>query len=230
MLSKISVDAQSFWNVKHEAIADLSHWRGIGRWVNEQNWVKIGTDNFTRFKQLCRLVERNEIDIETMLEWGVGGGANAIAFCRIAEIFYGVDISHNSLLECQKQLSLLGYNNFRPIEIEIDRPCLTKIEPVDFIISTSCFQHFPSKEYGINIVQIISSLLKNNGLSIIQIRFDDGSEKYAPRKEDYFRNAVVFTSYKIDEFWKALIENGLVPIAIQLDSACYAYYFCSKII
>ena len=77
--------------------------------------------------------------------------------------------------------------------------------------------------------RVAHNILTENGIAIIQIRYDDGSVYFRPKVRNYFRYAISFTSYYIDEFWQITIDAGFSPIAIVLNpSVRYAYYFLKK--
>jgi hypothetical protein len=100
---------------------------------------------------------------------------------------------------------------------------------VDFFLSTAVFQHFPSQEYGIKVTRLAFHLLKDEGVAIIQIRYDDGSDILKSKQRDYARNAITFTSYPVHEYWQIALESGFTPLAVILDTEpCYAYYLLRK--
>jgi len=233
--NKVAADAQSFWSRsdKDHRLRDLSHWQGEGRWVHEESWRQIGRNHFKMFQQLCLLAERKE-PVRSMVEWGPGGGANAVVFCAEVSEIYGVDISAENLVECRRQLDKSGVDPslFRPVIINASKPddCLKYItKPVDFFLSTAVYQHFPSKDYGVHVIKIAHSCLGTDGLALIQTRFDDGSEVLRSKNRDYEKNAITFTSYKVEEFWRITEDVGFKPLSIILvPAACYAYYLLRK--
>ncbi len=170
--------------------------------------------------------------IWTVLEWGPGGGANAAVLCNNAEKYYGVDISEYNLKQCELELKNNGYENFVPIKIDVDKPqsCLDYLDQkVDIFLCTAVYQHFPSKEYGIRVTELVKEILVDNGLALIQIRYDNEKYKYRPKYTRYKQNALSFTSYKIDEFWTIIEKCGLRPLYIELNPEInYAYYSIVK--
>ncbi len=230
---KISNDAKKYWSSSQEnsTIQDLSHWRGSGRWCDDESWNKIGKKHFFMYKKLCDLTEMTG-QIRSMIEWGPGGGANLIWFSKELNKIYGIDISSPNLDECERQLMENEYFGFNKVLIPANSPedCVDLIKPdVDFFLSTAVYQHFPSKEYGIKVTKLAYKLLSNQSIALIQIRYDDGSNRFAPKTRDYYQNAVNFTSYKIEEFWNIANEIGFKPIAIYLKPEVnYAYYFLGK--
>jgi hypothetical protein len=94
------------------------------------------------------------------------------------------------------------------------------------------FQHFPSKDYGLDVLAVACEIMKPGGLGYIQIRYDDGNPKYAPKNvADYGRQHLFATSYALSEFWSALDDAGLQPLKIaNLNTAVNyaAFYFKKK--
>ena len=87
-------------------------------------------------------------------------------------------------------------------------------EPIDVFVSTAVFQHFPSREYGGEVLRVVAGLLAPGGLGCVQIRFDNGREKYQQKHEDYFARHLTFTSYPLDTFWSMIESVGLQPLDI----------------
>ena len=167
--------------------------------------------------------------IQSMVEWGPGGGLNAVHFCATVPIFYGVDISAANLAECQRQVEARDLKGFIPVLIDIDNleECIEVVrQPVDFFFSTAVYQHFPNKEYGIRVTKLAGRLLAPEGVALIQISYDAGSLWLRANKRNYEKNVVFFTSYHIDEFWQIAIDAGLKPLAVSLSpKVAYAYFF-----
>ena len=226
-------DAEDYWNksTQNGLVRDMSHWRGEGRFEDEIKWNQIGREHLDMVKDLCLLAQRTT-PISSMVEWGPGGGANAIWFCREVEKFYGVDISEANLEECERQIKANHLDGFSQRLVEIDDPekCLDTLDsPVDLFLSTAVYQHFPSKSYGKRITGIAKKLLAKDGIALIQIRYDDGSVKFKPKTRNYKKSFVTFTSFAIHEFWEDVTSLGFTPLAVKLiPSVNYAYFFLKK--
>jgi tRNA G46 methylase TrmB len=77
-----------------------SHWRDA---MGDDAWLEVGNDHWAIFSQFAKSLASGT-DLGTVLEWGCGGGANAVAFAPHAERFVGADISDASLVECERQV------------------------------------------------------------------------------------------------------------------------------
>jgi cyclopropane fatty-acyl-phospholipid synthase-like methyltransferase len=153
-----------------------------------------------------------------VLEWGPGGGANLSAIREIASVIYAVDISAKNLKESGRILTEAGFDAFRPVLLRDDMAAAVRqIEtPIEVFLSTAVFQHFPTKEYGIQVLKEVFSVMTSGGCGLIQIRYDNGNPKYAPKPvEEYAQRHITATSYAIDEFWVLLQETGFEPFAIH---------------
>jgi SAM-dependent methyltransferase len=231
--ARIIADADSFWAASdsNPSLRDLSHWVGEGRWTDREAWEGIGRSHLKMFEQLC-LLAKCQKPVESMAEWGPGGGANAIYFCRAIPQFYGIDISQANLDECERQVRAYGLHGFSPVLIPADRPeeCEQAISAqVDFFLSTAVYQHFPSRSYGIRVIRIAHRLLTDNGIALIQIRYDDGDRAHRPKTRNYADQALSFTTWTIEEFWGVAADCGFAPLAVKLDTDVkYAYFFLKK--
>jgi len=207
-----------------ETIKGLSHFKGSGRYKDHEKWEDIGNVHIKMFDRFCEMT--NTDSIESMIEYGPGGGANAVKFAPKVSKFYGIDIAKENLKECGCQLEQIGFKNYVPVHIAEPKDCL-HIPPVDFFLCVAVYQHFPSKEYGVEVGKIAYDLLKEQGLAIIQIRY--AGKYYKPKKRDYRANVITFTSYGLDEFWNILKKIGFEPLYLQLrPETNYAYYFATK--
>jgi len=230
---RVSRDAARYWSRSGDSpkVRDLSHWRGSGRW-SEEEWLAVGARHYDLFRDLCRAAKIPPDAVTSMVEWGPGGGANAVRFAEDVPALYGVDISSPNLDECSAQLRGIDYRGFTPVLVPADRPedCLDEIDgPVDLFLSTAVFQHFPSKEYGRRVLRVAHELLGEGGVALVQTRYDSGRLDFRPKKRAYRFNAATYTSYGIDEFWELCLATGLTPLSLQLEpDTNYAYYFLVK--
>jgi hypothetical protein len=195
---------------------ELSHWRGIGKWADDRKWQSVGKRSVQRLQQLRRHT-RNKGRLQdlqlNMLEWGPGGGSNAFAFRDVAQAYYGIDISEKNLGETARVMTEEGRGDvFRPVHLQDDPATISAhvTEPLDAFLSTAVFQHFPSKEYGADVLKAIRSVCREGALGLIQTRYDNGDHNFRPNSsvEQYEKRFIKATSYRIDEFWALCEDNG----------------------
>lgn len=195
---------------------DMSHWRSHGRWA-EETWAAIGAGTMEFIERAVTLTGR-DLPTGALLEWGPGGGANLSAGAGHFRRLYGVDISSKNLDECARVLAEHDpAPDFRAVLIGDDPTAATTAinEPIEVFVSTAVFQHFPSREYGFEVLRVVADLLAPGGLGYVQIRYDNGKAKYQQKHEDYFTRHTNFTSYPLDMFWDMIERAGLRPLDIS---------------
>lgn len=210
---------------------DQSHWLGHGRWKERDDWLRIGNSNRQQIERIFGFLDGDvgtklKLGGLNILEWGPGGGTNAVAFMDLAKHYYGIDISKKNLDECGRQLSIEGFKNFH--KLTVDRGPLSIVEhvklPIDLIISTACFQHFPTKKYGEEVLEAFRELIAPEGLGYVQIRYDDGTPKYKPKSlAAYKKKHITATSYQLHEFHELLENYGLRPLFMQIINSKTKY-------
>lgn len=201
---------------------DNSHWRGIGRWSDDEAWRSIGASSLTAVARTLRFLERDEAlppRALRILEWGPGGGANAHALRHSAGCYFGIDISKRNLDECQRMMAAEGCDAFRPVLLsgEPDSIADRVVGPIDLFLSTAVFQHFPDKDYGAKVLRAVRAVCGPETIAVIQIRFDNGDPRFAGNAtiDDYVRRPIFATSYRLDEFWSLCGECGFRPLFIS---------------
>lgn len=195
---------------------DMSHWRGHGRWPDE-SWTAIGASTVDALRRSAAMLGR-DVPTGPLLEWGPGGGANLVACSAGARRLYGADISEKNLDECARVLAELDPSpQFRPVLVGDDPGTVVEAidAPVDVFVSTAVFQHFPSREYGGEVLRTVADLLAPGALGCVQIRYDDGTPKYRQKQDSYFSRHITFTAYPLDDFWDLIKSVGLQPFNIS---------------
>ena len=237
---KIIEEAQQYWNdASRQELQQFTHNRGAGVFKDEEKWLSIGRHSLDIFQQLAKAVPRNE-PLENILEWGCGGGANALYFAPLAQqTFYGLDISGEALNECASQLAKEGIHNYQMVEINATNPekALQNItRPMDLFFCIHVLEVFPSKGYTERILAISQQLLRPGGMAFLQFKYTTPSWDTQPKRWSYSSDPPNMTTYWIDEFWQVCEKHGLMPQVMKLvppqnpkDSGRrYAYVLCMK--
>lgn len=227
MTDKIMLDALSGVWEKHpdeERRRKQSHWRGHGRWADEERWRNIGRTSTAKFNALMtHIAPRRQqqpdswMTAKSFLEWGPGGGANMYAFLPFARHYFGVDISQKNLEECARLAAEENLNGFRPVLLD-DEPgaIVGKVtEPINMFLSTAVFQHFPSKDYGAEVLRALHAVTAPRAIGHIQIRY--GRDRYATveNPEQYMERYVTATSYSIGEFRDLCAKCGFKTLFLS---------------
>jgi len=236
----LSADAQKFWDGVSSSDRDAgkAHWRGNGVFANDdERWYAVGRNNLHKFNRLAGedwLRQRHA----SVVEWGCGGGANAVQFAPGAARYYGVDITAASLIECQRQMEGLELHNFVPVQFDLAEPeQVGRLipEPCALFLSTYVFELIPSKAYGKRILQVAYQLLAPGGLAFIQVKYADCEPQSHGYRYNYERHMANMTTYRVEEFWAHAEESGLRPDVLLLEpeqplvhDRRYAYFLLQK--
>jgi 2-polyprenyl-3-methyl-5-hydroxy-6-metoxy-1,4-benzoquinol methylase len=229
--AQIGTDARAYWADRQgEAWAAHSHWRGE---LAESDWLGLGLEHWALWETFARAVGATR-PLERIVDWGCGGGANAVAFAPHCDEYIGADIASASVEECKKQVVASCATPFKGIVIDDAQPEVSaaNIPKCDLFICLYVLELVPTPAYGLRILQIAADLLRPGGHAMIQIKYRTGW-RTAPRGRRYKASTVAsITSYRIDEFWNAAVKCGLRPQLVHivprnsLDER-YAYFLLS---
>ena len=234
--SRISGDAQAYWTN-----ADGARWKADSHWPDapvfaESNlWSRIGRQHLEMVVRGMRMVGF-ERPWDRVLEWGCGGGANAVHFAPRAKEFIAIDISAESLRECERQVNSVCDTPFRPVLVKVAEPehVLRHVDrPCDLFLCFYVFELIPTPEYGGRLLRIAKELLAPDGLALVQIKYDSGRWWTKPRRRGYRSGPAKMTTYPIDSFWELAVACGLQPEGVylvpknELDRR-YAYFLLSN--
>lgn len=234
--SRLSADAQGYWRRPVDAKwRSDSHWRDGPAFGDGRLWDRIGAEHLALFEAGARMSGFDR-PWRRILDWGCGGGANAVHFAPRAEAYIGVDISTETLAECGRQVADVCDTEFLAVSIDVAEPeaALAQIgDPCDIFLSFYVFELVPTPEYGERLLRIAHQLLTPGGLALIQIKYETGRWRTKPRRRAYRRRLADMTTYRIDEFWQLAERCGFSPQAIHLVpeneiDQRYAYYFLRR--
>lgn len=230
---KLTRDAQQYWDAPQPAgkRETFAHWRGF---CDDATWMEIGRESLAVFDRLAPSAGFDG-QMKRVVEWGCGGGANAIHFGQRCERFVGVDITSESLDECAKQMRIAGLRyRFEPVRVDAATPetALDAIGPgtCDAFVSFYVFEVFPTPEYGARILRLARKLLRPGGIAIIHAKYETGLATRS-RRWGYKLGVASMTSYRIDEFWQVAEQSGFAPASVSLmprqplvNDERYAYF------
>jgi SAM-dependent methyltransferase len=229
--AKLIRDSQKFWDSEDDKHL-RQHWRGAGIFADEQRWLAWGQYHLEIFDRLTRGLGF-AAQVDSMVEWGCGGGANAVHFAPMARKFYGVDIARDNLEECERQLAGIGYADYQPVQIEAADPeaALARIaDSIDVFLCLGVFEIFPTPAYGERVLRTAHELLRPGGIAFLNVRYP-GDRQHRTKQWGYARNFASNTFYGIDEFWLKLEKAGFEPQSMVLvpnlpinRGSRYAYY------
>ncbi|MFO1468568.1 MAG: class I SAM-dependent methyltransferase [Steroidobacteraceae bacterium] len=211
----LTQEARAWWEDPGKKNQGMySHWRES---FEDATWLAIGRQTFDIYESFSRSMQFPR-PAKRVIEWGCGGGANAVHFAREADSFFGVDVAQVSLDECGRQLRREGMNNFHPVLIDLSEPegALSQIDqPCDLFVCIYVFEAFPTPEYGKRVLRIAAKLLRPGAMALIQVKYSTGIATRS-RGWGYRFGVANMTTYRLDEFWQVASECGFEPHAIHL--------------
>ncbi|MCL7980344.1 MAG: class I SAM-dependent methyltransferase [marine benthic group bacterium] len=227
-------DSHRFWNDPETTdLKTIMHWRGEGPFEDEEVWFDLGRRHREMLERASRWAEL-ALPAEGIVEWGSGGGMNAVAIAPLGSPFYAVDLNEASLEECVRQVEAESAGLCVPVLIDAESPeaAIARIDgSCDLFFSSYVFELIPSPGYGLRIMRIAYDLLRPGGVALIQVRYHSGIRPVSGSRRAYERNWVSSTSYTIDGFWQSCEGIGfepmyvtLVPVQPELDESRYAYF------
>ena len=230
-------DSTTYWNdLSSQRFKQDSHWRGGGIFADDSRWLALGREHLRLYEEFARVVRPHQ-PLQRIVEWGCGGGMNAIHFGPLTQAYCGIDIAPASLEECRRQMTLAGLNNFTPVLIDASDPeaALAQVPgPSDLFISTYVFEVLPTPAYGIRVLRIAHELLAPGGMAIVQIKYRD-NWRTASRTWNYAKHLAWHATYRIEEFWVAAEQCGFTPKMLTLvprqpliNDRNYAYFLLLK--
>jgi hypothetical protein len=211
-----------------------SHWRGSDAFVNDEDWLAVGAEHVSLTRRLLPAVYAGGATPRT-IEWGVGGGANAVHFAALASEFVAVDVAQESLDESARQVGATCDTPFQPVLIDVAHPeaVLDTVSECDLFLCFYVFELLPTAEYALRLLSIARQLLLPGGAAVIQVKYSTSDRWTRSRVRDYRENLANMTTFAIDEFWLHAERAGFQPRSValvpknRLDER-YAYFALIK--
>ncbi|HEY3001557.1 MAG TPA: class I SAM-dependent methyltransferase [Kribbellaceae bacterium] len=234
--AKISSDSQRYWSETDGGRwKSDSHWRNADVFADNDIWSRIGQRHLEMVERGARMVGFSGT-WRRILEWGCGGGSNAVQFAPRAAEFIGVDVVDDSLDECAKQVAAVCDTPFIPILIDVAEPekAVAAVgAPCEVFLCCYVFELIPTQEYGERLLRIAAQLLSPDGLALIQIKYDEGRWATKPRRRAYRSGLADMTTYPIAAFWQLAVSCGLTPRYVELVprdelDERYAYFLLTR--
>jgi 2-polyprenyl-3-methyl-5-hydroxy-6-metoxy-1,4-benzoquinol methylase len=232
---RLTRDASRYWSgERDDRLQNDSHWRSGSKFEDSRLWATMGQEHLQLFQRLRRTASE-PAPVKRIIEWGCGGGANAVSFAPLAEEFIGVDINTESIEESARQVAGACTTPFVKVLADIARPEETARDisrPCDLFLCLYVLELVPTQAYGLRLMRIAHDLLGPGGQVFAQLKYATGSWRTLPRRRSY-RSAVAGNTYRIEDFWTAMVSIGFRPETVvlvpknELDER-YAYFLLSK--
>lgn len=232
--ARIAAHAQAYWRSPDSAgWRARSHWRGG---LADDLWSRTGAQHLDMFRRGARAVGFDR-PWDRVVDWGCGGGANAVPFAPHARELVGVDISHETVTECGRQVAAVCATPYRPLVVDVTDPeaAVDRLGAgtCDVFLCLYVLELVPTPEYGARLLRIARDLLASGGAALVQTRYSDGRWSTRPRRRGYRHGVADMTTYPIHVFWELAVRCGLRPELIELVPSNelderYAYYFLTR--
>jgi len=213
--------ASDFWKEAGNTTDEVSkasmkaHWRGHGGdWDTDDKWLSRARHNFETYSTYIEAEKPEGHRQHEMVEWGVGGGANAIVFLSVFNRLFGVDIAQKTLDECGRQVDRVfeGKRKLSLFLADINNPegVIIAAPSADLFLCTAVFQHFPYKAYGLRVLSVVRNLLRDSGIAMISFRTPYRTPRHKRRiHKEYRDNIARFCLFHFKEYERLVELAGL---------------------
>ena len=233
--SRLTHDASQYWyGERDDRWQNDSHWHSGSKFEDTGLWGAMGQEHLRLYQRL-RQTASEPAPLKRIIDWGCGGGANAVSFAPLAEELIVVDVNAESIDECTRQVALAGSTPFVKVLANIAHPEEAARDiprPCDLFLCLYVLELVPTQAYGLRLMRIAYNLLGQGGQAFVQVKYATGSWRTRPRRRSY-RTDVAGNTYRIEDFWTAMASIGFRPEAValvpenDLDER-YAYFLLSK--
>lgn len=232
--ARIGKQAARYWSTSDgdRSWESNSHWRhGIG----DEAFEEVGREHWEIYQRFARGLRIQTPG--TVIEWGTGGGANAVAFAPHANRFIAADISRDNLAECARQVEAVCDTPLEIRRIDLADPDAAA-DGLGYSCDTFLCLYVIELTTGVDAVRTILGIaqrvLRPGGMALVQMKYhtDDGRTRGRPGLI-YTHNLASTTTFTVEEFWRLADDCGLAPQLVtlvprnRLDSR-YAYYALVK--
>ena len=226
-----------YWSGEADArFRTNSHWRDGGAF-DDAGWLEIGRPHL-ELRDRCAAFANLNPQPRRVVEWGCGGGANAVHFATRCERFTGGDVSQATLDECGRQLAGVGESGkFSPVLAEVERPeaAIERIERCELFLCLYVLELVPSPAYAKRLLTIARELLVPGGAALVQVKYETSDPATRGRRWAYRLNLANTTTFRVEAFWSLCQSLGfeprccvLLPDAPLVGDERYAYYLLTR--
>ncbi|WP_237568711.1 class I SAM-dependent methyltransferase [Mycolicibacterium lacusdiani] len=232
--ARIKRQAARYWSASDgdQSWNSNSHWRnGIG----DEAFAEVGRDHWEIYQRFARALEVDTAT--TIIEWGAGGGANAVAFAPHVERFIAADVSPDNLAECSRQVQAVCNTLVDTLLIDLADPNAAADglrHACDLFLCLYVIELTTGVDAVRTILRIAQRVLRPGGMALVQVKYHTSDGHTRGRIGlAYARNLALNTTFTIEGFWTLAGECGLEPQLAtlvprnRLDSR-YAYYALIK--
>lgn len=212
-----------------------SHWRGGA--FDDATWLALGRPHLDLWRQFAAFAGLDPSP-RRVVEWGCGGGANAVHFAPLAERFVGVDVSRATLDECGRQLDREGLGDrYEPVLADVEHPeaAAATIAACDLFLCTYVFELLPGPDHARRLLRVARGLLRPGGAALVQFKYATDDPRTRGRRWAYRLNLANTTTFRAEAFWTLADDCGLTPRCLTLvpkqplvGDERYAYFLLTR--
>lgn len=212
---RLDEQAAAYW-----ADSSAPRWAADSHWQSglQEKWLAVGPRQLAITRTLLASIGR-DVTAGRIVDWGCGGGANAVVLAPLCEELAAVDISSQSLEECRRQVLERTGRTVRTVLVGSAHPDraidVLGERSVDLIVAYYVFELLPSREHVVDVLATMQRLLVDGGAAVIQFKYDDGTQAGAMRRRNY-RRRIAQTTFAVDDFWNLCEQQGLEPRVLTL--------------
>lgn len=165
------------------------------------------------------------LPLGTIVEWGCGGGANAAALAEDCDRYVAIDA-----VEGRREAIAAVCPSAEFVAIDIAHPeqAETATGSADLFISTWCFNHFDSTDYGRRVLRAASNMLTHGGALLAQVVIVDAAETEVDPGADYASRWARACAWTTRGWLDDLKATGFQPLRIQRDVTGIAWCSARK--
>lgn len=233
--ARLAQDAERYWAANQgDSWQNFSHWRGGSLFQDHEAWASIGVGHLALYERLKGTAGDSD-SLGRVVEWGAGGGANAVSFAPRADEFIAVDIVSASLEECERQVKSVCETPFVKVLAELAHPERAAAQittPCHLFLCVYVLEIVPDQRYGLDLMRLAYRMLGPGGRAFVQIKYETKDTRTRSRKRNYAAD-VAGTTFRIEDFWEEMENIGFRPEAVSLVprnslDERYAYFLLSR--
>ena len=227
---RVAGQASQYWSTQQDELWESnSHWRDA---LGDTAFLEVGNEHVAIFDRFAKALGK-PVDGGTVLEWGCGGGANAVAFAPRADRFIGADISEESLVECERQVRAVCSTPVQTRRIDLAEPERAVADLTSTCSAFLCLyviELTTGRDEVRRILDVAERVLQPGGMALVQMKYHTDDPRTRGRLgATYERNLSLTTTFSIDDFWELCDDCGLSPQFVTLVpqnrlDVRYAYY------
>jgi cyclopropane fatty-acyl-phospholipid synthase-like methyltransferase len=209
-------ESREFW---HSADPSLAHVLGP---MDREAFDSTGQTTRARVVDLLNR-SGGKLPVGTIVEWGCGGGANAVALAQDCERYIAIDA-----VESRREAIGATCPDAEFIAIDIAEPeqAEAATASADLFVSSWCFNHFDTVDYGRRVLRVASNMMAHGGALLVHAGISD--DKTAGDGAEYVRRWSRACAWTTRGWLDDIKAAGFQPLRIQREATGLAWCSARK--